>query len=70
MLGDARQGCRLESGSSSIEALIGTTTNTWIGTPHFYLSGDIIAIYAGNDVDVIQLLESAFGLQFEGGSVG
>jgi len=70
MLGDAKQGYRLEPGSSSIEAFIGTTTNTWIGTPHFYLSGDTIATYVSNNVDVIQSLESAFGPQFEGGSVG
>lgn len=49
---------------------IGTTMITWIGTPHFYLSGDTIVTYAGDDVDVIQLLETAFGPQFAGGSIG
>ena len=49
---------------------IGTTMITWMGTPHFYLSGDTIVTYAGDDADVLQLLESALGPQFAGGSVG
>src|SRR5688500_4250535 len=43
-----------------------TTMITWIDTPHFYKTGRIIALYIGNDEEVLSLLEKTMGAQFAG----
>ena len=39
----------------------------WIATPHFYRKGRLIALYVGEDADLIVALEAALGPQFAGG---
>ncbi len=39
----------------------------WIATPHFYRLGNTIAIYPGDDVDILLALEYVSGGQFAGG---
>jgi hypothetical protein len=40
---------------------------SWIDTPHFYQSGNIIVLYVGNTAEVIEILLEALGPQFAGG---
>ncbi|MGH9462303.1 MAG: hypothetical protein ACRD1X_13870 [Vicinamibacteria bacterium] len=51
----------------------GTTVNgrevDWPATPHFFLSGQVIAIYLGNDLSTISALQEIMGPQFAGGEV-
>lgn len=44
--------------------IIGTTTVDWIETPHFYRSGRLLALYAGNDQAVLDALETNLGVPF------
>lgn len=44
--------------------IIGTTTVDWIETPHFYRSGRLLAIYAGDDQDALSALEANLGPPF------
>ena len=46
---------------------VGTTIITWVSTPHFYRSGEIIIVYVGSSRELISLLESVLGPQFAGG---
>jgi hypothetical protein len=46
---------------------IGTNMVTWMGTPHFYKAGRILALYVGDDQAILDLLQSALGAQFAGG---
>ncbi len=46
---------------------IGTTMVSWLATPHFYMAGNVIALYVGEDQAVIDLLEAVLGPQFAGG---
>ena len=46
---------------------IGTSMVSWIGTPHFYKTGKIIALYVGSDASVLELLKGTLGPQFAGG---
>ncbi len=46
---------------------IGTSIVTWIATPHFYKRGQVIVLYVGDDVDVINPLKAVLGEQFAGG---
>lgn len=39
----------------------GTTQVEWVGKPHFWASGKIIALYIGDDSAVIDLLNGALG---------
>lgn len=39
----------------------------WIGTPHFYRKGRVIVIYVGDNLPLIQALETVLGPQFAGG---
>ena len=39
----------------------------WVSTPHFYRSGEIIAVYVGTSQELPSLLESVLGPQFAGG---
>ena len=51
----------------------GTTVNgrevDWPATPHFFLSGQVIAVYVGNDLSTISALQEIMGPQFAGGEV-
>jgi hypothetical protein len=40
----------------------------WISTPYFYQKDRLIAIYAGENLEVMDILESFFGPQFAGGN--
>lgn len=44
--------------------IIGTTTVDWIETPHFYRSGRLLALYAGDDEAVLSALEANLGAPF------
>lgn len=53
-----------ESAASTISAdgsSIGTTIVTWVDTPHFYRKDNLIVLYVGRDVGVIDLLTGALG---------
>ena len=50
------------SGSS-----IGTVMVSWLATPHFYKTDNLIALYVGDDPAVMKLLETYLGPQFAGG---
>ncbi|TAK11808.1 MAG: hypothetical protein EPO32_11105 [Anaerolineae bacterium] len=39
---------------------------TWIATPHFFKSGRVIALYVGDDAEIVTLLSAALGPQFAG----
>lgn len=39
----------------------GTTMVEWTGTPHFWAAGKIIALYVGENVEVVDLLTGAMG---------
>lgn len=51
----------------------GTTINgrviDWPATPHFFVSGRVIALYLGDDIRVIASLQEIMGPQFAGGEV-
>jgi hypothetical protein len=56
--------------SSQISAdgyAIGTSMVTWIATPHFFQCGNLIALYVGENSEMLNLLESQLGTQFAGG---
>jgi hypothetical protein len=40
---------------------------SWLGTPHFYQKGRLIAIYVGDNARIKDLLEALLGPQFAGG---
>jgi len=48
-------------------SMIDTQSYTWVATPHFYQSGNMIVIYFGDNQEVTQLLEKVLGTQFAGG---
>lgn len=41
-----------------------------MATPHFYRSGNVIALYVGDDAATLAALERALGPQFAGGQSG
>jgi hypothetical protein len=43
-----------------------TTKISWVGPPHFFLKGRVMAIYVGSDQAVLNLLGSVLGPQFAG----
>lgn len=45
---------------------VGTTMINWVAPPHFYRSGNTIALYVGKNPKIINALESVFGKQFAG----
>jgi hypothetical protein len=51
----------------------GTTVNgrviDWPATPHFFLSGQVIVLYLGDDPQVIFAIQEIMGAQFAGGEV-
>ena len=46
---------------------IGTSSVTWVATPHFYKAGRLIVLYVGDDDAVVTVLEEVLGPQFAGG---
>jgi hypothetical protein len=46
---------------------IGTTTLSWLATPHFFKSGNIIVLYVGDVNTVVMSLEAVLGSQIAGG---
>jgi hypothetical protein len=48
--------------------IIGNATIDWAATPHFYQSGNLIVIYAGEQEQVLTALETALGEPFLVGS--
>jgi hypothetical protein len=51
----------------------GTTVNgrevDWPATPHFFLSGQVIVLYLGDDPRVVFAIQEVMGSQFAGGEV-
>jgi hypothetical protein len=46
---------------------VGTSMMTWIPTPHFYGSGNLIVLYVGDESATINVLVDVLGSQFAGG---
>jgi hypothetical protein len=46
---------------------VGTSMMTWISTPHFYGSGNLIVLYVGDESATINVLVDVLGSQFAGG---
>jgi hypothetical protein len=42
----------------------GTTMMSWVASPHAYRAGRVIALYVGNDVDTLKLLQGTLGAPF------
>lgn len=42
----------------------------WPASPHFYRAGQLIALYLGDDLAILNLLGAALGAQFAGGPAG
>jgi hypothetical protein len=47
---------------------VGTSSMSWMATPHFYQAGKLLVLYVGDNAVVADMLESALGSQFAGGS--
>jgi hypothetical protein len=43
-----------------------TTKISWVGPPHFFLKGRVMALYVGSDPAVLSLFQSLMGPQFAG----
>jgi hypothetical protein len=59
----------MEADASQISAdgsSIGTTMADWIGTPHFFKTGNILILYLGDDQTILGLLQNLLGSQFAG----
>ena len=46
---------------------IGNTIVSWVGTPHFFLAGRILAVYVGDNQAALGPLQAVMGAQFAGG---
>ncbi len=44
-----------------------TVMVTWIDTPHFYQTGNLIVLYVGSNSDITTMLENLLGPQIAGG---
>ena len=44
-----------------------TVMVTWIDTPHFYQTGNLIVLYVGSNSDITTMLEDLLGPQIAGG---
>ena len=44
-----------------------TVMVTWIDTPHFYQTGNLIVLYVGSNSDITTMLETLLGPQIVGG---
>jgi hypothetical protein len=51
---------------SSDGGSIGTSMVSWMDTPHFYKTANMIILYVGSDTSVLELLEGVLGPQFAG----
>jgi len=51
---------------SSDGSSIGTTMVTWVEAPHFFMSGNLIVLYVGEEESVIKGLEMILGPQMAG----
>ncbi|MCA9899351.1 MAG: hypothetical protein KC433_14260 [Anaerolineales bacterium] len=47
---------------------VGTTMLSWLATPHFFKSGNLIVLYVGDTEAVIAALQGVLGSQIAGGS--
>jgi hypothetical protein len=45
---------------------VGTAKPHWLGPPHFFKRGKLIALYLGDDAKTLQALEAELGPQFAG----
>ena len=45
---------------------VGTSLPFWVAPPHFYKAGRIIVLYVGENMAVMDLLETTLGSQFAG----
>lgn len=45
---------------------MGTSTISWVDTPHFFRSGRLLVLYVGGDAAVLDLLNGALGEEFAG----
>jgi hypothetical protein len=45
---------------------VGTSMVTWMATPHFFKSGQVLVLYVGDDAAVLEALKNALGEQFAG----
>jgi hypothetical protein len=45
---------------------VGTSIMMWMDAPHFYLSGNLIALYVGSDEETLELLKDVLGRPFAG----
>jgi hypothetical protein len=52
---------------SSDGGTVGTTSVTWVATPHFHKAGRLIVLYVGDDDAVAGALEDVLGPPFAGG---
>jgi hypothetical protein len=58
---------RISPDGTSVIAADGTNVRVeWLGEPHAYLSGRLLAVYVGESVDAARALEAALGPQFAG----
>jgi hypothetical protein len=48
---------------------IGAVSMFWMTKPHFYHKGTIIALYIGDDAELLKLFEDSLGTQFVEGMV-
>lgn len=46
---------------------VGTSMISWMATPHFFKSGRVLVLYAGDNAAILDLLTDALGGQFAGG---
>jgi hypothetical protein len=44
----------------------GMAVITWVDDPHFFRTGNVIALYVGKDEAVLRALRAVFGQQFAG----
>jgi hypothetical protein len=51
---------------SSDGGMIGDVSLRWAGPPHFYLTGDTIVVYVGDDAETLSLLNDSLGAPFAG----
>lgn len=46
---------------------VGTTMVSWLATPHFFRTDNLIVLYVGDDPAVVKRIEAVMGPQFAGG---
>jgi len=59
---------RREAGRVSPDgSSVGTSTMSWMSTPHFFRKDNLIVIYVGDNAAVLRALAAVLGAQFAGG---